>query len=127
MDDQTVLTDTTDYAASAVSMGDNKELTEIREMMKQLVAEVNSQAAIVATLSTKINGGSAGAGRNIDNKKARPGLHVCKHRKRGVYHRDTNCLDLDPNKEKRYPGWKSVSNKEYYELGCVVSGVGEQN
>ena len=39
---QTVLTDTTDYAASAVSTGDNKELTEIRSMMKQLAALVTA-------------------------------------------------------------------------------------
>ena len=36
VDGQTVLTKTTDYAASAVSTGTNKKLNEIRVVMKQL-------------------------------------------------------------------------------------------
>ena len=56
--------------------------------MKQLAASVTSQAATVATLSTKMNGGSSGVGKTIDRKKASPGLHMCVHCKRKVYHKD---------------------------------------
>ena len=81
----------------------------------------------MATLSTKMNGGSRSSGKTIDKKKARPGLHVCAHCKREVYHKDGNCLELEVNKTKRYPGWKSVSTKEYDELGCTGSGLGIQS
>ena len=109
---QTVLTNTTDYAARAVSTGDNKELTEIRSMMKPLAALVTAQAATVATLFTKINGSSSGARQNTDKKKANPGFHVCTHCKQEVYHRDGNFLDLEANNVKYYPGWNSILNKE---------------
>ena len=109
---QTVLTNTTDYAASAVSTGANKELTEIRSMMKPLAALVTAQAATVATLFTKINDSSSSAGQNTDKKKANPGLHVCTHCKQELYHKDGNCLDLEANNVKHYPGWNSILNKE---------------
>ena len=80
-------------------------------MMKQLAAYVNAQATTVATLYTKTNGGSD-VSNNTNKKKARPNFHVCAYRKREVYHKETNCLDLDTNKAKRYPGWKSVFAKE---------------
>ena len=63
MDGQTVLTNTTDYAAIAVATGNNKELSEIKAMMKQLAASVTSQAETVAKLFTKMNGSSSGAGK----------------------------------------------------------------
>ena len=53
MDGQTILTDNTDYAASAVATGTNKEMSNIKEMMKQFAVSVTYQAATVATLSTK--------------------------------------------------------------------------
>ena len=68
----------------------------------------------MATLYTKINGVSSGSAKTIDKKKARPGLHVCANCKRKVYHKDRNCVELEANKAKRYPGWKSVFAKEYY-------------
>ena len=80
--------------------------------MKQLAASVTNQEARVETLSTKINGRSSGAGKTIEKKKARPGLHVCAHCKREVYHKDRNCLELEANKANCYPGWKSVFTKE---------------
>ena len=40
--------------------------------------------------------------------KVRPGLHVCAHCKRDVYHKDGNCLELAANEVKRYTGWTSV-------------------
>ena len=60
----------------------------------------------MATLSTKMNGDSSGAVKKIDKKKSRPGLHVCVHCKHKVYHKDRNCLELEANKEKPYPGCK---------------------
>ena len=95
-----------------MATGTNKELSEIKAMMKQLAASVAAQAATVATLSTKMNGGSSGAGKTIDKKKARIGLHVCAHCKREVYHKDDNCLELEANKAKHYPGCKSFFTKE---------------
>ena len=112
MDVQTVPTNTNDYVASAVATGTNKELSKIKAMMKQLVDSVIDQVATVATLSTNMNRGSSGAGKTIDRKKARPGLQMCAHCKRKVYHKDGNCLELEANKAKRYPGWKRVFTKE---------------
>ena len=77
-------------------------------MMKQLTASVTAQDAIFADLSTKTNsgGGSSRAGKNTDNKKSQPGLHVCTHCKREVYHKEGNYLELMSNKAKLYDGWK---------------------
>ena len=127
MDVQTILANTTDYASSALSTGTNKELKKIQEIMKQLSASVTSQAATVATLSTKINGAGSGARRTTDKKNSRPSLHICAHYNQEVYHKDSNCLEMESNKRKHYLGWKSVFTEEYYELGRTVSGVGVQN
>ena len=56
MDCQTVLIDTTDYAASAVPTRASKELTKIQATMNQLEASVTATPEIVATLSNIING-----------------------------------------------------------------------
>ena len=66
----------------------------------------------MVTFSTKTNIGSSGAGKTIDKKKVGPGLHVCAHYKRKLYHKDGNCLELEVNNAKCYPGWKSVFKKE---------------
>ena len=112
VDGQTVLTGTTAYVAIAVATGTNKEMSKIKAMIKQLAASVTSQATKVETLSTKMNGGIRSSGKNIYKKKARPGLHMCAHCKREVYPKDGNCLELEANKTKRYPGQKSVFTKE---------------
>ena len=112
MDGQTFFANTIEYVASAVATGTNKELSKIKAIMKQLAASVTAQAATVSTLSTKINRDSSVSRKIIDKKKSRTGLHVCSHCKRKVYHKDRNCLELEANKAKRYPGWKSVFNKE---------------
>ena len=104
MDGQTVLTDTTDYATSAVDTGTNKKMNEIKATMKQLSASVTNQAKTVETLSTNMNRDSRSYGKTTDKKKARPGLHVRAHCKREVYHKDRNCLELEANKAKRFPG-----------------------
>ena len=66
--------------------GANKELTNIKAMMKQLAALVTAQAAIVAFLSANItdesSGGGSGGGQNTDKNKVRPVLHVCAHCKK---------------------------------------------
>ena len=103
VDGQTFLANTTDYSASMVSTGAIKELTEILAMMNQLAASVTSQAATVIILPTKINGGGGSSGWNTDKKNVRPGLHMCRHCKRGVYHKYVNCLELESNKVKRCP------------------------
>ena len=95
-----------------MATGNNKELNKIKEMMKQLKYSVIVQAAAVATLSTNMNVVSRGTGKITYKKKARPGLHVCAHCKREVYHKDRNCLYLETNKAKCYPVWKSVFTKE---------------
>ena len=92
MDSQTVLTEATNYEESAVTTGGaSKDLKELMETTKQLAASVTNQAATLAALSTKTNSGSVGGGgENTENKKARPGLHVCAHCKREVYHKEIN-------------------------------------
>ena len=52
---QTVFTDTVDYVASTVATGSNKEMREIKAMLKQLAASVTAQAETVAILTTKMN------------------------------------------------------------------------
>ena len=54
VDVQIVLTDTTDYASRAVATGTNKEMSNIKEMMKQFAVSVSYQADTVAILSTKL-------------------------------------------------------------------------
>ena len=112
MDGQTILSDTTDCAAITVAIGTNKSMRERKAMMKQIVPSIATQSETVATLSTKINGGSSSSGKTIDKNKARPVLHVCMYCKREVYHKDRNCVKLEVNKRKRYPRWKSVFIKE---------------
>ena len=77
VDGQTVLTNTNKYAASAVAKGTNKELSDIKAMLKQLADYVTAQATTVETLSIMMNGVSSGAGKTIEKKKARQGLHLC--------------------------------------------------
>ena len=84
VDGQNVLTNTTEYVAMLVASGTNKELREIKATMKQLAASVTTQEVTMETVSTKMNGGSRGAGKIIDKKKARTGLHVCAHCRRKV-------------------------------------------
>ena len=84
-------------------------------MMKQLAAYVTAQDATVVSLSNNIidsSCGVSGGSRNTDKKKTRPRFHMCTHCKQEVYHKDANCLELEANKAKRYPGWKSVFAKE---------------
>ena len=76
VDGQTVLTNTTYYAMSSFSMGARKELIEILAMMKQPADLVTAQAATVATLSTNINYGGGGAGRNIYKENTSPVLYA---------------------------------------------------
>ena len=78
----------------------------VRVMMKQLTASVTAQAATLAALSVKTHSG--GNRENTELKKVRPGLHVCAHYKREVYHKDANCFELASNKSKRYTGWTYV-------------------
>ena len=95
--------------------------------MKQLEDSVTAQAETVSTLSTNMNGISSTSGKTSDKKKERPDFNVCVHCKRKVHQKEENCFELEANKEKRYPGWKIVFTKEYYELGCAGSGVGVQS
>ena len=69
-------------------------MSKIKAIMKQLAASVTAQAVTVATLSTKMNGGSSSSVKTIDKKNESPGFHVCMHCKREVYHKDGNCLEL---------------------------------
>ena len=108
MDGQTFLAEATKYMASEVTEGgNNKELKELRLMMKQLTASVTAQVGTLAALSIKTHSGGGGE-KNTEMKKAQPGLHMCTHCKRDVYHKDGNCLDLLANKAKRYTGCTSV-------------------
>ena len=117
VDGQTVITEATYFAAIAVATGGaNKELKERRVMMKQFTAAFTSQAEPLEALSTNTNSGSGGSGgsggKDTDKKKARPGLHVCAHCNREVYHKEVNYLELEANQSKRYTGCKSVFTKE---------------
>ena len=80
-------------------------------MIKKLATSVAAQTETVETLSTNINSSISSAGRNTDKNKARNGLYMCAHCKQEVCHKDVNCLELEENKAKCYPGWKSIFSK----------------
>ena len=91
VDVQTVLTKATEYAARTVTAGgNNKYLKEMRAIMKQLTDSVTAQAATLVALSVKTHSGGSSGRKNTKMKKARPGLHLCAHCKREVYHKDGN-------------------------------------
>ena len=62
VDVQTVLTDTTNYAASVVDIVTNKELNNIKLMTKKLADYFTVQVVTMEALSTEINGGSNDTG-----------------------------------------------------------------
>ena len=65
VDGQTVLTEATEYAASAVTAGgNNKDLKELRAMTKELTASITSQAETLASLSVKTHSGGGENNRN---------------------------------------------------------------
>ena len=49
-------------------------------------------------------------GKEDDTKKGstRHKKALCPHCKAFVYHKPEKCLELEANKEKRWPGWKSI-------------------
>ena len=109
VDGQTFLTKATKYAASAViAGGNNKNVKELKAMMKQLTDSITSQAPTFAALSVKTHSGGGGNEKNTEMKKVWTGLHMCKHCKSEVYHKDGNCLELAVNKDNGYTGWTSV-------------------
>ena len=91
-DGQTILTEATDFVASAVTTGgSNKDLKELWLMVKQLKYYITPQSATLADLPTKNNSGcNDRGGKNTDKKKSRPVLHMCAHYKREVYHTEGN-------------------------------------
>ena len=89
VDGQTVLTESTNYAASAVTTGGaNKYLKELGEIMQQLMDSITDQAATLSALSVRTNSDGGGGGQNNKKKKERSGLHVCAHCKQEVYQKD---------------------------------------
>ena len=76
--------------------------------MKQLTASVTSQAATLEALSVKTHSDGSGGEKNTEMKKVQPGLHMCTHCKREVYHKYGNCLELATNKDNIYTGRTSV-------------------
>ena len=42
------------------------------------------------------------------NKKPRKQKALCPHCKTFVLHKFENCYELEANKDKRWPGWKSI-------------------
>jgi hypothetical protein len=43
------------------------------------------------------------------NKKPRKQKALCPHCKTFVLHKPDNCYELEANKDKRWPGWKSAN------------------
>ena len=85
VDEQTVLTKANEYAVISVTAGgNNKDLKELRLMMKQLTASVTAQAATLTALSVMTHSCGGSGRENTKMKKSRPGLHVCAHCK-GVF------------------------------------------
>ena len=101
--------------------GNNKDLKELRAIMKQLTASVTFQAETLAALSIKTHSGGGSGGKNTETKKTRPCLHVWAHCKRGFYLKDGNFLELAASKAKCYKGWTSILQLD--ELVCNGSKV----
>ena len=79
MDGQTVLTKVIEYEASSVTAGgNNKELMELRAMMKKLTALVTAQAATLAALSFKTHSGGGGSKKKHQKEESVTRIaHVC--------------------------------------------------
>ena len=111
---QSVITDTTDFAASATTSHITAEMAEMRAAAKSTAADLKKLTALVANMASnnggggKGGGGGSGGGRGGGDRRKKGATHKCKHCKREVYHKDANCLELEANKANRYASWKSV-------------------
>ena len=77
---------------------------------QQQLATALSQLKLLA--GGAASGAAGGAARGGDgNRGARRGKpreqHLCVNCERMVYHKDEKCMELEINKDLRYPGWVS--------------------
>ena len=100
-----MITDTTDYSASATTSNTTMEMSEMQATAKSTVADLMKLTALVVTMASTNSGGGCG-GRSDQKKKS--ATHKRKHCKHEVYHKDANCLNFEANKANRYASWKSV-------------------
>jgi hypothetical protein len=49
-----------------------------------------------------------GSGKTQQPKKPKRRKCICPHCKMFILHKPKNCVELKANKDKRWPGWKSV-------------------
>ena len=109
---QSVITDTTDFAASATISNTTAEMAEMRAAAKSTAADLKKLTTLVANMASNNGGGGEGGGGGRGggggDRRRKGAPHKCKHCKREVYHKDANCLELEANKANRYASWKSV-------------------
>ena len=84
--------------------------TELAAMRTQIQA-LTTQITALATKSTTDGGsrsrGRKGGGVRPDGSYETPGTHKCANCKKWVKHKDANCLELEANATKLFPGWVS--------------------
>ena len=86
VDGHTFLTKATDYAAiTGTTGGTDKDLKELRAMMKQLTASTTAQDATLAALSTKTTSDDGGGSGQNTNKKKRVQACMCTRSPKGKY------------------------------------------
>ncbi len=121
VDDQSVLTTGTEIAAAATTTTTaNSDLAEMKALAATLAKANATQQQQLATALSQLkllaggagSGAAGGAARGGDgNRGARRGKpreqHLCVNCERMVYHKDEKCMELEINKDLRYPGWVS--------------------
>jgi hypothetical protein len=80
-------------------------------MMERMNALVTAQGDRKHTAADKENTPPpTNGGKEDDPKKGhiRRKKALCPHCKAFVYHKPEKCYELETNKDKRWPGWKSI-------------------
>ena len=98
---QSVITDTTDFSASAKTSNTTMKMAEMRVAAKSTAADLKKLSTLVATMAST-------NGRGRGNQKKKGATHKYKHCKHEVFHKDANCLELEADKANCYASWKSM-------------------
>ena len=95
----TVSTATTSPAAT--------EMAAMRTQIQALTTHITTLATKSTTDGGSRSSGRKGGGARLDGSFETPGTHKCVNCKKWVKHKDANCLELEANAAKRFPGWVS--------------------
>ena len=91
-----------DSLAAAAST-DQNVLAELVKSVAELT-KTNAQLVQQVTALTKLGQQGERGGRNGRDTRT---IQLCKNCKKEVFHKPEDCFELEANKKKRYPGWKT--------------------